>query len=242
MVAHGAVTDRRGLDDRMARVESVLAELTALSDPAAQSLTEELLTTVLELHGAGLQRVLDVVEDSPDGAELLERLNQDNVVRNLLLLHGLHPLPLRQRVEAALETVRPFMKAHKGGVELLSIEGATVHLRLQGTCNGCSASTQTMQNAVEKAIYDAAPDIEAIEVEGLAAPPPGPPAIECLKPLPVVMAPRTEPARQEPAKAPVRVVGNGAGEPVASRERDDDERVRSPSEHPSIALRPVIRG
>lgn len=231
MVAHAAVTDRRGLDDRMARVESVLAELTALSNPAAQSLTEELLTTVLELHGAGLQRVLDVIEGSPDGTALLDRLNEDTVVRNLLLLHGLHPLPLRQRVEAALETVRPFMKAHKGGVELLSIEGGTVHLRLQGTCNGCSASTQTMQNAVEKAIYDAAPDIEGIEVEGLAAPPAGPPAIDCLKPLPVVAAPR-----REPASTPVRV------EPAPKRDPVTGERVRSPAEHHSIALRPVIRG
>lgn len=235
MVAQGATTDRRGLDDRMARVESVLAELTALSDPAAQSLTEELLTTVLELHGAGLQRVLDVIEESPEGAVLLERLNQDNVVRNLLLLHGLHPLPLRQRVEAALETVRPFMKAHKGGVELLAVEGATVYLRLQGTCNGCSASTQTMQNAVEKAIYDAAPDIENIEVEGLAAPPAGPPAIDCLKPLPMVAASR----EREPATPPVRVVRQADEAP---RDRSDGERVRSPSEHPSIALRPVIHG
>ena len=238
MVAHAAVTDRRGLDDRMARVESVLAELTALSNPAAQSLTEELLTTVLELHGAGLQRVLDVIEESPDGPALLDRLNEDTVVRNLLLLHGLHPLPLRQRVEAALETVRPFMKAHKGGVELLSIEGATVYLRLQGTCNGCSASTQTMQNAVEKAIYDAAPDIEGIEVEGLAAPPAGPPAIDCLKPLPVVASPRAVAApRTEPVTTPVRVVAE-----TPKRDPSTGERVRSPAEHHSIALRPVIRG
>ena len=239
MVAHAAVTDRRGLDDRMARVESVLAELTALSNPAAQSLTEELLTTVLELHGAGLQRVLDVIEDWPNGSALLDRLNDDTVVRNLLLLHGLHPLPLRQRVEAALETVRPFMKAHKGGVELLSIEGATVRLRLQGTCNGCSASTQTMKNAVEKAIYDAAPDVEGIEVEGLAAPPSGPPAIDCLTPLPVVAAPR-----KEPVITPVRVVSGGGGDEQPDRPhgRNDVERVRSPSEHHSIALRPVIRG
>ena len=217
MVARDVVTDRRGLDDRMARVEGVLAELTALSDPAAQSLTEELLTTVLELHGAGLQRVLDVVEDSPDGATILERFETDNVVRNLLLLHGLHPRPLRQRVEAALETVRPFMKAHKGGVELLSVDGDTARLRLQGTCNGCTASTQTMQNAVEKAIYDAAPDIATIEVEGLAPAPAGPPAIECLKPLPMVAA---------------------ATPAAPQRARTSEER--SPSEHHSIALRPVI--
>ncbi|MGH7687039.1 MAG: NifU family protein [Candidatus Dormibacteria bacterium] len=196
----------------MARVESVLAELTALSTPAAQSLIEELLSTVLELHGTGLRRFLDVLEDAPDADALLARLDGDAVVRSLLLLHGLHPRPLRQRVETALETVRPFMTAHKGGVELLSVEGDTVRLRLQGTCNGCSASTQTMQNAVEKAIYEAAPDVIAIEVEGLAPSPAGPPKIECLKPLPLVA--------------------------VAAPRRPE---LRSASEHPSLASRPVIR-
>lgn len=244
MVARDGVAERRGLDDRMARLESLVAELTALSSPAAQSLTEELLGTVLELHGAGLQRVLGAIETAPDGEALLARLDEDDVVRNLLLLHDLHPRPLRQRVEAALETVRPFMRAHKGGVELLGVDGCVVRLRLEGSCHGCSASTQTMRNAVEKAIYDAAPDVESIDVEGLAPAPAGPPASDCLKPLPMApLAAPPNPKGREAASPPaahLREQPPPALPPAPARNGVAPER--SPSQHPSIAVRPVIGG
>lgn len=244
MLARDGAAGRRGLEDRMARVESLVGELTALSNPAAQSLTEELLGTVLELHGAGLQRVLEVIETTPGHEALLSRLEEDDMVRNLLLLHGLHPRPLRQRVETALETVRPFMRAHKGGVELLGVDNGVVRLRLEGSCHGCSASTQTMRNAVEKAIYDAAPDVASIAVDGLAPPPSGPPPIDCLTPLPVAPISATPVPKGGEAEPPpaAQLPGQPARTLPPSPSEYEEARERSPSQHPSIALRPVIGG
>jgi Fe-S cluster biogenesis protein NfuA len=187
MAAHDAAAGD-SLEQRLARVDGALDELAELSHPAARSLAEEVIATVLELHEAGLRRALQLVERSAGGEALIAALSADELVRSLLLLHGLHPEPLLARVERALESVRPFMAAHKGGVELLGVEDGVVHLRLQGTCNGCGASTQTIKNAVEKAIYEAAPDAAGIEVEGLAQPPPGALDIDCLTPLPMAGA------------------------------------------------------
>ena len=65
------------------------------------------------------------------------------------------------RVEAALESVRPFLAHHDGDVELLDIDpdAGAVLLRLLGSCDGCPSSAVTLQLAVERAIVDAAPEI-----------------------------------------------------------------------------------
>ena len=56
-----------------------------------------------------------------------------------------------------------------GSVVLLSLDDGVVRLRLQGNCHGCPSSAETLQQAIERAIYRAAPDVTSLEVEGLAA-------------------------------------------------------------------------
>ena len=46
---------------------------------------------------------------------------EDELVAHLLLLHGLHPVPVRERVLGALDEVRPYLATHGGGVELLDV-------------------------------------------------------------------------------------------------------------------------
>ena len=93
---------------------------------------------------------------------------------SLLLVQGLHPESIDNRVEAALVSVRPFLAQHGGDVELLGIddERGAVKLRLLGSCDGCPSSASTLQGAVEAAIIEAAPEIVQIVVEE-----PDPPAV-----------------------------------------------------------------
>jgi Fe-S cluster biogenesis protein NfuA len=101
-------------------------------------------------------------------------------------LHDLHPLSLTERVEGALDEVRPYLATHGGGVELLGVEDDLVRLRLEGSCSGCPSSRVTLESAVQEAIARVAPDaagIEAIDGEP-AAPPPGIPLpMACPAPL-----------------------------------------------------------
>lgn len=192
MAAPTRIVEERELHKRLAHVDVLVGELQQLPDPASRALVEELLSTVLDLHGEALSRMLDVAGPRGDPAadRLLERMAADEVIRSVLLLHGLHPLDLRTRVEGALESVRPYMRSHGGGVELLGVAGDIVRIRLEGHCQGCPSSTVTLKLAVEKAIYDAAPDVSAIEVvEPDNAQPSGPPQISGLMTLPMVASP-----------------------------------------------------
>jgi Fe-S cluster biogenesis protein NfuA/nitrite reductase/ring-hydroxylating ferredoxin subunit len=119
---------------------------------------------LLELYGAGLERIVDEVAARDDG-QLAEALAADDLVAHLLLLHGLHPVALEARVRQGLDEVRPYLESHGGDVELLGIDGAAVRLRLQGSCSGCPSSTMTLKLAIENAIRKAAPEIEEVIAE-----------------------------------------------------------------------------
>jgi Fe-S cluster biogenesis protein NfuA/nitrite reductase/ring-hydroxylating ferredoxin subunit len=191
------------LQGRVARIDRLVAELDALADPTARVVASEVIQAVLDLHREALDRMLgSIAADGELGDVLLAAFAADPLVGHTLLLHGLHPVDLRTRVESALESVRPYMRSHSGGVELLSVEGDAVRLRLEGSCHGCPSSAMTMRLAVEKAILEAAPDVASIEVEGVAE----------------------APARPERRQLiPVAVAGNGHAPTAPSRARMSPE-------------------
>lgn len=184
--------DDRDARERVARVEALLEEIEGLEDPAARATATEVVTALLDLYGEGLARVVATVAARDEEGVLAAGLADDELVSHLLLLHGLHPVPLEARVRGALDEVRPYLESHGGGVELLGIEEGVVRLALQGSCSGCPSSSATLKLAVEDAIGKVAPDVERIEAEGVVepAPPPGLLQLEVLAPA----APAAPPA------------------------------------------------
>jgi Fe-S cluster biogenesis protein NfuA len=153
------------MDDRDARilVGRTEALLGGLDDAALEA-----VQALVALYGEGLARILAKVE-----APLIEELAADELVSHLMLLHDLHPVGIEQRVREALEGVAPHLAAHGGGVELLGIEDGVARLVLRGHCDGCPSSAATLRLAVENAIRMAAPELQAIEAEGMVEPPSG---------------------------------------------------------------------
>ena len=88
----------------------------------------------------------------------------DQAVSGLLLIHGLHPVPLDTRLRGALEKVRPYMRSHGGNIELLSLENEVARVKLQGTCKSCPSSAVTLELAVRRAVEEACPDLVGFEV------------------------------------------------------------------------------
>ncbi|HWE39187.1 MAG TPA: NifU family protein [Isosphaeraceae bacterium] len=165
--------DAREFRSQMERLDALLEEGERLADPKARDDVREVVRAILDLHGLGLGRVLDLLGDAGSaGAAARDALARDEVVGGLLLLHGLHPLDFEARVLRALEQVRPRLRSHGGGVELLAAADGVVRLRLTGNCHGCPSSAATMRQTVEEAILGQAPDAVAIEVEGESARPP----------------------------------------------------------------------
>jgi Fe-S cluster biogenesis protein NfuA/nitrite reductase/ring-hydroxylating ferredoxin subunit len=146
------------------RIEELLGQIRSAGDPGTAETAEEVVRLVVELYGAGLERTVELA-----GPDALERFLGDELVASLLVLHGLHPKDTRTRVVEALDQVRPYLGSHAGGVELLGVdsEAGVVRLRLEGSCDGCPSSTQTVKLAIERAIEQAAPEVTAVEVENL---------------------------------------------------------------------------
>jgi Fe-S cluster biogenesis protein NfuA/nitrite reductase/ring-hydroxylating ferredoxin subunit len=169
--------DLRAVGDRI----DALLDASSSGGAVARERSEELVRLVADLYGAGLERILDILYDAGRlDEEVLADLADDELVAGLLIVHGLHPYGVEERVEQALEKVRPYLGSHGGDVELLEVTaGGTVRLRLLGTCDGCPSSSVTLKLAVEGAIESAAPEISTIEVEAptdwSAAPPGGQP-------------------------------------------------------------------
>ena len=171
-----AKDEEQGFQRRIARIETLVHGIETIADPVARAGAEELVQALLDLHGTGLGRIMDVIAESGEAAPaIFSRLAGDELVGSLLLLHGLHPEDCATRVLRALDSVRPYLGSHGGDVELLGIEGEVVKLRLAGSCHGCPSSAMTLKLAIEDAIYDAAPEVSSIEVEGVVARPEPPP-------------------------------------------------------------------
>ncbi len=172
------------------RIEELLGQIRSAGDPGTAETAEEVVRLVVELYGAGLERTVELA-----GPQVLERLVQDELVASLLVLHGLHPKDTQTRVVEALDKVRPYLGSHAGGVELLGIDPeGVVRLRLQGSCDGCPSSVQTVRQAIERAIEEAAPEVARVEVENLTREPRllqiQPVYTECVVPDPVATEPR----------------------------------------------------
>ncbi|PZS27426.1 MAG: hypothetical protein DLM59_16465 [Pseudonocardiales bacterium] len=183
------------------RIEHLL-EASAAGGPVAKERAEELVRLVVELYGGGLERVLEIVHEAGGlNDEALEGLADDELVSSLLLVHGLHPYSVEERIERALIKVRPYLGSHGGDVELLAVtEEGVVQLRLKGSCDGCASSSVTLKLAVEGAIEEAAPEIVRIEVESPSAAPAKPGSTNLI-PVSALTA-RLRPAEPESANPP----------------------------------------
>ncbi|MBN1527914.1 MAG: NifU family protein [Thermoleophilaceae bacterium] len=162
----------------IARVQELTGRLEDLDDPRCRALAEELTSAVVQMYGAGLERIAELADE-----HTREAMAEDGLVSSLLMIHDLYPVPIEERVAEALDSVRPYMESHGGNVELLGIEDGVAKLRLEGSCKSCRASSSTLELAVRQALEAAAPDLEGMDVEGVIEEEPEPVAGV---PLPVI--------------------------------------------------------
>ncbi len=167
------------------RVQELQEQLESSGDSATRELAEELVSAVVQMYGAGLERILDTCSPpAPTASGSRPRSPTTSWSSTLLLIHDLHPVPLEQRVQDALDSVRPYMESHGGNVELLSLEHGVARIHLRGSCSDCSASSVTLELAIKQALEEAAPDLEGLEVEGMAPQTAGGPGLPMVTGMP----------------------------------------------------------
>jgi Fe-S cluster biogenesis protein NfuA len=78
---------------------------------------------------------------------------------------------VKQKVEDALQTIRPYLQADGGDVKLLDVNSeGIVSLELLGACGSCPMSTMTLKAGVEEAIKRAIPEIKGVEAINITSP------------------------------------------------------------------------
>jgi len=148
---------------KLESIEELLHRIEAASDPHVRTTAQELVQAVMDLHAAGLERILEILRAAGAAGQTntIDSLGRDDLVSSLLVLYGLHPVSLEDRLARALDKIRPSLKKRGAEVELLDVSESAVRLKLQA--NGHAAA---MKELVESAVYEAAPDVSSLKIEG----------------------------------------------------------------------------
>jgi len=70
---------------------------------------------------------------------------------------------MKEKIEKALQTIRPALQADGGDVELVDVVDGIVKVRLKGACGGCPMSQMTLTRGVEQTIKRAVPEVIRVE-------------------------------------------------------------------------------
>jgi Fe-S cluster biogenesis protein NfuA len=150
------------------QIERLVQRVTSLADGEARTTALELLQSLMDLHGAVMSRIVEVLTGSGEaGRSSLAKLGSDPLVCGLLVLYGVHPLTLEDRVSQALEKVRPQLRKQGGQVELLGIAEGVVTVKIHTSGQGCGSSLDALRHIVQQAILESAPEVVQIVSEGL---------------------------------------------------------------------------
>jgi Fe-S cluster biogenesis protein NfuA len=156
--------DPQGLADR---VEQLLEGITSDGGPAVGHAAEELVRVLMRFYGTGLEQIVSIVRAGA-GDTIVHRMAADPLVAALLALHDLHPVPVEQRLDHALDAARRRLGSHGSGLRLVGLDAAGhVHFEIAG--GGCG--TDTVKDVVSAAVAELAPEVAGVVFDAVAAGP-----------------------------------------------------------------------
>ncbi|MCV2487922.1 hypothetical protein OF117_00985 [Geodermatophilus sp. YIM 151500] len=158
------------VEQRLTRLDELLGQLEVTPGPAG-ALATEAVTALVEVYGEALARALGAASTADGPAAAVEAMLADPLLGHLLALHGIHPEPVEQRVDRALDVLRPDLGTHGDAVALVGVadgaDGPVAEVRVPAGCG-----TADVQLAVREAVLAVAPELADVR----AAPPPRAPA------------------------------------------------------------------
>ena len=174
--AEPADADAERLKERADAIDRLLDELRASSGPLGFSRVEELVSALVELYGAGLERLLSHVRDfAVDAPGLESRLAGDELLASLLSLHGLHPYGIEVRIRQALDALETRLCDRALRLELVAMDAVRVELRLLG--EGSVELKRALADVAKRVVGQAAPELTEVHIAGLPDVPAASPAL-----------------------------------------------------------------
>lgn len=150
---------------RVQQLGKLIAELEHLPDSPSKVAAGELVHLLMEVHGTGIERMMEVVFDSQtDGPKTINKLGDDPIVRCLLLLYGLHPEDLETRVQKSLDALRPRLRKLNYKVDFINVDEGTIRLRLESAGHACGSTMESVRSMVEEGVYEYAPDVTSLVI------------------------------------------------------------------------------
>jgi Fe-S cluster biogenesis protein NfuA len=162
------VAESKDFREDIQRIGGLVQEIESIADPAVRAATKNLVQSLMDLHGGAFEKTLDIVAEAGDpGMNIIDRLGRDSLVSSVLILYGLHPEDVETRVAKAVEKIRPQLRKQGCEVELQSATGGAIRLHVETGSHTCGSTGKTVQATLEGAMYDAAPDLTSLVIEGL---------------------------------------------------------------------------
>ena len=160
-------TEEREGEELVGRLNSLVEELEEYPDTEVREKALELVQIILRLYGESLRRIIATFEAEPQRDQILGRMANDEVIRSILLIHGLMPVSLYDRVAGKLSDLRPYLVSQGCDVELLGIDEGRARMRLMRSGKG-APPIAVLKADIENALSEVAPDLAGIEIEGLS--------------------------------------------------------------------------
>jgi Fe-S cluster biogenesis protein NfuA len=69
---------------------------------------------------------------------------------------------MKEKIQIAIDRIRPALQADGGDVELVEVKDGVVSVRLTGACGGCPMATMTLKNGIERVIREEVPEVKEV--------------------------------------------------------------------------------
>src|SRR3984957_21001732 len=137
---------QKEVERQIESIDKMVRALEEAKDPVLRANAKEFVQALMTLHGACLERMLEVVgQTGVSGKSIIDTFARDGVVKSVLLLYGLHPIDVKTRVLDALDKMRFFQRSNARTVSFVGIDDAgLVTLRMEGKSEGCGSSDSAL--------------------------------------------------------------------------------------------------
>lgn len=155
------MSNRSHVEDLLRRIDDLIQGLDKIKDPVSRSAARKLFEAVLDLHGLALAKISATLAVDDRGRELLDALGEDEQVKAVLLLYGLHPESAEDRIRKAVVGLHDRLGVT---IRLLSVGDGVARVAMQSS----KGDWNTLCREVGAAIIDAAPDLDDVAIDRLA--------------------------------------------------------------------------
>jgi Fe-S cluster biogenesis protein NfuA len=144
--------------ERLSRLEELLALVEQAPGPSGE-LALSAVTELSQVYGEALARAVSYALES---TAPLEAFVRDELIGHLMVLHGIHPQPVRERIAHVVDELRPAVAERGGEIAFGGVEENVATVTL--TMSGCGSSAQGLTQAVREAVLAVAPELAQVTI------------------------------------------------------------------------------